>query len=176
MPTHNQTVHIVSTKTPYGILAVAHRDKYLVALKLGNDAVARVQWEAERQKYTLSSQPGPHSKELISEIKEYFSGKRKQFSFKPKFAGTAFQQKVYGELMRVPYGQTITYGELAERAGRPGAARAVGTTMATNRIAIVVPCHRVVGSQGCLGGYGYGLDMKKNLLKMEGCANPSVRL
>ncbi len=80
--------------------------------------------------------------------------------------GTDFQQRVWRATMRIPYGETATYGEVAAAAGSPGAARAVGTAMSTNSLAIVVPCHRVVGTAG-LGGYFYGLDMKRALLAHE---------
>ena len=81
--------------------------------------------------------------------------------------GTEFQKRVWSELVRVPYGETVSYAELAKRAGSPGAARAVGRANATNPIAIVVPCHRVIGADGSLTGYAYGVELKRGLLDLE---------
>ncbi len=82
--------------------------------------------------------------------------------------GTPFQQQVWRELRKVPYGQTVSYGELARRVGRPGAVRAVGQAVGANPIPIIVPCHRVVGADGSLVGYGGGLEIKSALLRLEG--------
>ncbi|MFN3763308.1 MAG: methylated-DNA--[protein]-cysteine S-methyltransferase, partial [Anaerolineae bacterium] len=82
--------------------------------------------------------------------------------------GTPFQRRVWEELRRVPYGQTVAYGELARRVGRPGAARAVGRAVGANPVPIIVPCHRVVGADGSLVGYGGGLEIKAALLRLEG--------
>jgi methylated-DNA-[protein]-cysteine S-methyltransferase len=105
---------------------------------------------------------------LAEDMTSYFSGKGKGFRFKPPAVGTPFHRRVYQALCKVPAGQVVTYGELAMISGRPGAARAVGTAMAKNPFAILVPCHRVVASDGGLGGYGYGLDWKRFLLNLEG--------
>ncbi len=82
-------------------------------------------------------------------------------------AGTEFQKRVWAELTRIPYGETISYAELAKRVGSEGAARAVGRANATNPIAVVVPCHRVIGADGSLTGYAYGVEMKRSLLEFE---------
>lgn len=106
------------------------------------------------------------------QLGEYFRGGRRSWSDKElqldSFGFTAFRTAVYRALVEVPAGSTITYGELARRAGRPGAARAVGSAMAQNPIAIVVPCHRAVHSDGSLGHYGFGDPWKAYLLQMEG--------
>jgi len=103
------------------------------------------------------------------ELDEYFAGRRSSFDLSIDLRGaTEFTAGVLGELARVPYGQTVTYAELAARVGRPRAARAVGTVMNRNRIPIVLPCHRVVGSDGSLTGYAGGLDVKEQLLRLEG--------
>jgi methylated-DNA-[protein]-cysteine S-methyltransferase len=103
----------------------------------------------------------------IKEIKEYLAGKRRRFTvpFEQKHA-TAFHEKVYRTLMSVPYGQVVSYGELARLAGAPGAARAVGSAMKRNRLCLLVPCHRVVASNG-IGGYNGQLEWKKALLDLE---------
>ena len=103
------------------------------------------------------------------ELDEYFEGERHAFDLSLDLRGLPpFTVSVLNELARVPYGETTTYGALAERVGRPRAARAVGTVMNRNRIPIVLPCHRVVGSSGDLTGYAGGLDVKLALLELEG--------
>lgn len=105
--------------------------------------------------------------EVIAQLGEYFSGDRTEFDVALNLAGTEFQRRVWQELCTIPYGQTTTYGELAERLGRPTAARAVGLANGKNPISIIVPCHRVVGSTGDLTGYGGGLPRKRYLLDFE---------
>ncbi len=102
------------------------------------------------------------------QLAEYFRGKRKEFRIRMNAPGTPFRMRVWEELGRIPYGEVISYGELARRLGRPGSARAVGLACGSNPIAIVVPCHRVVGSDGRLTGYASGLDHKRRLLEAEG--------
>jgi methylated-DNA-[protein]-cysteine S-methyltransferase len=104
------------------------------------------------------------------ELEEYFSGKRTRFTLPLDLSAvrSPFRRKVLGKLSSVPFGRVISYGALARRSGSPGAARAVGTAMATNPISLVIPCHRVVGSGGGLGGYSAGLPKKKKLLIHEG--------
>ena len=103
------------------------------------------------------------------ELDEYFAGKRRSFDLQLDLrAMPPFTLEVLGELARVPYGETTTYGALAQRVGHPRAARAVGTVMNRNRIPIVLPCHRVVGATGSLTGYAGGLDRKVTLLELEG--------
>ncbi len=104
-----------------------------------------------------------------SELDEYFGGRRRTFDLTLDLrALPPFTVSVLDQLARVPYGETTTYGELARRVGHPRAARAVGTVMNRNRIPIVLPCHRVVGSTGDLTGYAGGLDVKQTLLELEG--------
>jgi methylated-DNA-[protein]-cysteine S-methyltransferase len=103
------------------------------------------------------------------ELDEYFEQRRSAFDLALDLRGvTEFSVRVLSELALVPYGHTATYGELAKRAGKPGAARAVGTIMNRNPVPIVLPCHRIVGSTGALVGYGGGLERKEQLLKLEG--------
>jgi methylated-DNA-[protein]-cysteine S-methyltransferase len=103
------------------------------------------------------------------ELDEYFDGKRRNFDLPIDVALVAeFNRRVLGELARVPYGEVVTYGELAARAERPRAARAVGTVMNRNPLPIVLPCHRVIGANGSLTGYGGGLERKEKLLRLEG--------
>jgi methylated-DNA-[protein]-cysteine S-methyltransferase len=103
------------------------------------------------------------------QLDEYFEGCRHEFDLQLDLRlQAAFNRRVLGELARVPYGEVVTYGELAARAARPRAARAVGTVMNRNPLPIVLPCHRVVGANGKLVGYGGGLDRKEALLRLEG--------
>jgi methylated-DNA-[protein]-cysteine S-methyltransferase len=107
-------------------------------------------------------------KMCISQLSDYFNGERKVFTFAIKHTGTAFQQTVWAELNNIPYGRTISYLELSKRIGNTKAIRAVGTANGNNTIAIVVPCHRVIGSNGDLIGYAGDLWRKKWLLEHEG--------
>ncbi len=106
--------------------------------------------------------------EPIKQLSDYFDGQQVDFSEVLEFNGsTAFQKRVWEATRRIPYGETRTYGEIAREAGSPGAARAAGRALGANPIPIIVPCHRVVGSDGSLTGFGGGLEMKKRLLEME---------
>ncbi|GAA0343633.1 methylated-DNA--[protein]-cysteine S-methyltransferase [Actinoallomurus spadix] len=103
----------------------------------------------------------------IGQLEEYFAGRRTVFDLPLAPAGTAFQRRVWAALREIPFGGTVSYGELAERIGRPTAARAVGLANGKNPIGIILPCHRVVGSTGDLTGYGGGLHRKRHLLAFE---------
>ena len=105
--------------------------------------------------------------ETIRQLDAYFSGALRQFDLPLAPEGTGFQQRVWRELLTIPYGHTITYGELAKRIGQPSASRAVGLANGANPISIVIPCHRVIGSTGKLTGYGGGLRNKEWLLGLE---------
>lgn len=106
-------------------------------------------------------------KEAWKQLDEYFSGQRRSFSVRLNLQGTPFQKRVWAELQKIPYGQTRSYGEIARACGRPGASRAVGQANHNNPIVIIIPCHRVVGSDGRLVGFGGGLWRKKWLLQHE---------
>ena len=104
---------------------------------------------------------------VVDELGAYFARELTDFTVKVQGVGTPFQQEVWSELTRIPYGTTISYGELARRVGRPGAARAVGSANGHNPVGIIVPCHRVIGADGSLTGYGGGLPRKTWLLEHE---------
>jgi methylated-DNA-[protein]-cysteine S-methyltransferase len=104
---------------------------------------------------------------VARELVEYLAGARRKFDFPIDLRGTPFEMEVWTALQNIPYGSTVTYGELATRLGRPGAARAVGSANGRNPIPIVVPCHRVIAAGGKLGGYGGGLTLKRQLLDLE---------
>lgn len=110
----------------------------------------------------------PLIKKTYKELSEYFNGKRKNFDIPIKLAGTAFQLKVWNELKQIPYGKTASYKDIAIKIGREKAYRAVGMANNKNPVAIIIPCHRVIGSNKSLTGYAGGLDIKEKLLKIEG--------
>lgn len=105
--------------------------------------------------------------EVARQLEEFFACKRRNFDLPLAPQGSDFQKLVWAELCRIPFGETISYSELAQRVGRPHAARAVGRANATNPIALIVPCHRVIGANGTLTGYGGGLELKAKLLDWE---------
>jgi AraC family transcriptional regulator of adaptative response/methylated-DNA-[protein]-cysteine methyltransferase len=127
------------------------------------------QFQTLRTLFRLPVVPGTnkHLKRLEKELADYFAGTRREFSVPLVYPGSPFQQQVWEELLRVPYGKTRSYQELATAVGNPAAVRAVGRANGLNRIAILIPCHRIVNKNGDLGGYGGGLRRKQYLLNME---------
>lgn len=105
--------------------------------------------------------------EVVVQLAEYFAGRRREFDLPLSMAGTPFQRTVWDALREIPLGETVSYGELAARIGRPTASRAVGLANGKNPISVIVPCHRVVGSTGGLTGYGGGIERKRMLLGFE---------
>jgi methylated-DNA-[protein]-cysteine S-methyltransferase len=105
--------------------------------------------------------------EASGQLREYFDGERTEFDLRLSLGGTSFQRRVWAALRRIPYGQTVSYGQLADRIGQPSASRAVGLANGKNPIGIIVPCHRVVGADGGLTGYGGGIERKQYLLGHE---------
>ncbi|MGC5360382.1 methylated-DNA--[protein]-cysteine S-methyltransferase [Streptomyces sp. DT24] len=110
--------------------------------------------------------PGPFA-EAIRQLDAYFEGELRDFDLPLRLDGTPFQRSVWDQLTRIPYGETRSYGELAEHLGKPGASRAVGLANGKNPVGIIVPCHRVIGASGSLTGYGGGLERKQRLLAFE---------
>jgi methylated-DNA-[protein]-cysteine S-methyltransferase len=150
-------------ESPFGELLVAATDRGL----------CRIWFDPEGQEEELARLFGLRVlrsplDEVRRELDEYFDGTRHVFDLPLDLRVAAFNEQVLHELARVPYGITTTYGALANKVGRPRAARAVGTVMNRNPIPIVLPCHRVLGSNGSLTGYAGGLDMKLKLLQLEG--------
>lgn len=105
--------------------------------------------------------------DVQAQLEGYFKGRLKKFDLALELSGTGFQKRVWKELEKVPYGTTVSYGELAKRTGNPKACRAVGMANGKNSIPIVIPCHRVIGKDGSLTGFSSGLDIKKRLLELE---------
>jgi len=110
---------------------------------------------------------GGRNPDVERQVNEFFAGKRKSFDIPLAPRGTEFQRRVWAELLKIPFGETISYGELARRIGNPAASRAVGRANATNPIGVIVPCHRVIGMNGKLTGYAGGLALKDKLLNWE---------
>ena len=122
-----------------------------------------------REGWTEDAGAGPLP-EAIRQLRDYFQGTRREFDLPLRLDGTAFQRRVWDALTDIPYGATLSYGELAQRIDNPNASRAVGLANGRNPISIVVPCHRVIGADGSLTGYGGGIERKRWLLDHEGAA------
>ncbi len=133
--------------------------------KEGN--IVRIEFTEEMNPTDEKNVTSPVLREAIKQLQEYFAGQRKEFDLPIKMQGTEFQKKVWQALQEIPYGEVSSYGKLAEKIGNSKAGRAVGMANHRNPIAIVVPCHRVIGSNGKLVGYAGGLDKKEWLLAME---------
>lgn len=147
-------------ESPIGPLLLAGDDEGLrfLQFKKGRDkARPRPGWEPDRTKL----------KETARQIGAYFAGRLKEFDLPLAPRGTPFQTSVWSALREIPYGETVSYGQIADRLGNPKAVRAVGLANGSNPIAIVIPCHRVIGSNGSLTGYGGGLPIKQALLSLE---------
>ena len=156
-------------ETPIGTLlivgdaAAVHR---ITFPQRGRAAKPDAEWQ--------ESQHGPVG-EAMRQLREYFAGKRVTFDLPLAPEGTAFQRSVWRQLQEIPYGETISYGELARRVGNPKASRAVGSANGANPLPIVIPCHRVIAGDGTLGGFGGGLPTKQTLLALEVRASASNR-
>jgi methylated-DNA-[protein]-cysteine S-methyltransferase len=146
--------------TPIGPLLLASDDAGLCQISLARDGVPARPDSDWRKDPSVFGEP-------IRQLCSYFAGQLETFDLPLAPAGTPFQQKVWRELCKIPYGETISYGELARRIGNPNASRAVGLANGSNPIPIVIPCHRVIGSNGKLTGYGGGLAIKETLLALE---------
>ena len=150
-------------ETPIGTLRLRASDEGLTRLDLPNKHDASSRTSSKRTKVS-----NKHLLKAMEELDRYFKGDLRRFSVKLDFRGTAFQRSVWKELMKIPYGKTMAYGELAHRIGNPNAQRAVGMANNRNPIAIIAPCHRVIGKDGSMTGYGGGLWRKEWLLRHEG--------
>ncbi len=152
--------------TPIGPLVVAASSTGLAAIAFGGEERG-LEWLAEKASPRLLRLPD-RVEQPRRQLDEYFAGQRRRFDLTLDWGLVwGFRRQVLQHLAELPYGETVTYGELAKEVGHPGAARAVGTTMAINPIPIVVPCHRVLAAGGKLGGYAGGVDTKRTLLALE---------
>ena len=147
-------------ETTLGLMEIICEDEFLIGLKL----VLEKNHRANENKT---------SREVKSQILEYLNGSRKTFTVPFKLNGTDFQKKVYEETLKIPYGSTKTYGEIANSIGNPKSMRAVGMALGKNPIWIIMPCHRVIGKNNKLTGFAGGIDKKLSLLKIE---NPEIEI
>ncbi len=169
-----QAILVGYIDTPLGPMIAGARDGKLVLLEYTNRRMIEAQIETLRRRLRAPFVPGNDAAlyRLEVELAEYFAGKRKSFSLALEAPGSPFEESVWTELQRIPYGETRSYEALARAVGEPRAARAVGRANGLNRIAIVIPCHRVVNKGGQLGGYGGGLWRKHALLHLERTGQP----
>lgn len=160
-----------SLKTPIGLLFLAKSDKGLCCVGLPGESGEFIpSWLPKRfPQETIIKNGGALEREIV-QLREYFNGTRESFTFPLDLRTTEFRQEALRAVYEIPYGETASYKEIAERIGKPKAVRAVGSANANNPIPIVIPCHRVVAHNGSLGGYGGGLPMKRWFLALEGCA------
>ncbi|MFF4182893.1 methylated-DNA--[protein]-cysteine S-methyltransferase [Streptomyces sp. NPDC001691] len=156
-------MHITHTviDSPYGPLTLVAADGVL----------SRLYMEGQRHRppqetFGERDEGGPFP-EAVRQLEAYFAGELTEFKLDLALQGTPFQQRVWHQLQQIPYGQTRSYGQLAEALGSPSASRAVGLANGKNPVGIIVPCHRVIGANGSLTGYGGGLDRKQRLLAFE---------
>jgi len=146
----------ISLQTVLGNCLIIENQGFLTSLLINTDVVVKT-----------TSEPTPILMQAATQLKEYLAGRRQNFDLPLKPIGTPYQQKVWGQLVRIPYGQTRSYQEIAEALGNRKAARAVGNANHRNPLPIFIPCHRVIGKNGSLVGYAYGVNTKEKLLKIE---------
>src|ERR1700754_4944352 len=154
-----ETVQFRSIHSPVGQLTLAGKDKRLMHLRMVDQTYepSHDGWEPDADAFT----------EAVEQLGAYFAGDLTEFDLDLNLVGTAFQRRVWEALLTIPYGETRSYGEIARQIGTPGAFRAVRLANGHNPVGIIVPCHRVIGSNGSLTGYGGGLDRKRALLALE---------
>lgn len=148
------------TESPVGFITIAGDDDAVTAVRMEDQAhppVGRDDWRPDEAAFPS----------VVDQLDAYFVGELTDFDVTLRLEGTEFQRRVWAGLLEIPYGETISYGALATRIGQPTASRAVGLANGRNPVAIIVPCHRVIGSTGSLTGYGGGLDRKRTLLELE---------
>jgi O-6-methylguanine DNA methyltransferase len=175
-----EILHSTTFTSPVGPLFLASSDRGLVALEFDarlpgqqtirpNPRDLRVETKA-----VCFEESARALRPYVSELEEYFAGKRREFNFSLDLRGTDFQLACWRALLAIPYGETRSYGDIARAVGRPQGFRAVGMANNRNPVAIVVPCHRVIASDGTLCGYGGGLDVKRKLLELEGALSGTL--
>jgi len=144
-------------KTPVGKIALCEENGFVTNLIFNPDK----KYENCEEKET------PILKEAFSQLEKYFAGELKNFDIPVSLHGTEFSKKIWQELKKISYGKVLSYGEVAHLIGNPKASRATGTALGKNPIPIIIPCHRVISSDGSIGGFSAGIEIKKKLLKLE---------
>lgn len=167
------TYYTTTVESPCGpLLCVVGEDGAVIRIEFENGRDAqKLTRKLAAEGFRVVEDAG-HTAEVRRQLEQYFAGERQTFDLFLTPKGTPFEQTVWTELSRIPYGETRSYAEIARAIGRPGAARAVGRANGANPIPIVVPCHRVIGANGSLTGFGGGLDVKSRLLEIEGAILP----
>jgi methylated-DNA-[protein]-cysteine S-methyltransferase len=160
---HRKRYVYTRVSSPVGTLTLVASDQGLAAILWENDRPSRVRLplDAEDRRHPVLG-------ETARQLAQYFAGERREFTLPLDPAGTDFQRKVWAALRTIPFGQTRSYGQIAQQIGSPTAIRAVGAANGRNPISIVTPCHRVIGANGALTGFAGGLDTKARLLELEG--------
>lgn len=172
-PDDARPVTISRLTTPIGPMVAGATDDAVVLLEFATRRLFDAQLAGVRRRIgPVSEGDSPLLDRLRVQLGEFFAGSRRSFDLPLDTPGSAFQERVWGELRRIPYGATISYRELAQRVEAGAAWRAVGRANGSNRVAVIVPCHRVVAAGGGLGGYGGGLEAKRWLLALEHRARP----
>lgn len=167
MTTTSDTLYWHEIDSPVGRLLLAGDGESLiqVGFQSGPRPLRRADgWQADHAPFRAA----------IAQLEEYFAGGRRRFDLPLAPRGTEFQRRVWRALTEIPYGKTISYGELARHIGNPSASRAVGLANGANPLPIIVPCHRVIGADGSLTGFGGGLPIKRKLLALEGASAPEA--
>jgi len=158
-----EAIYYSRISSPVGSLLLAVSERGLVALQFSGRRIPAGWVESEEKIAPFARQ-----------LEEYFAGRRRQFNLPLDLRGTDFQKRCWRALLKIPYGETRSYADIARAIGKPSAVRAVGLANGQNPIAIIVPCHRVIGSDGSLTGYGGGLENKRRLLELEGALSGSL--
>lgn len=175
-----ETLHSITADSPVGPLFLAASPKGLVALEFdkrlpGQQTIRPNPRDLRNEANRLHFQESAEALQpYLRELEEYFTGDRREFTFALDLRGTDFQVACWRALLAIPYGETRSYADIARAVGRPQGFRAVGMANNRNPIAIVVPCHRVIASDGTLCGYGGGLDVKRKLLELEGALSGTL--
>lgn len=158
-------------EAPIGALLLAATEKGLCFVEFGADDAALLSLDRWCRRWGFKRSEAAHAaytQQAVEQLQQYFAGMRRSFDLPLDLYGTPFQKKVWSELMRIPYGEVRSYKEVALAIGAPRAVRAVGGANNQNPLPVVVPCHRVIGSNGALVGYGGGVRIKETLLRLEG--------
>ena len=163
-PVHSGQLCHTTIPSPVGSLIIAASDKGIAYIGWNKDDIGDL---AQKLKLQPVEELSPLLSQCIKQLGEYFDGTRREFSLPLHVTGTEYQLKAWDELQKIPYGETISYGEQATRLGNPKGARAVAQANHNNPVSIVVPCHRVINADGTLGGYASGTDIKQELLSLE---------
>ena len=168
-PEQGSTIMLRTIDTPIGPMLAGATDEAIVLCDFADRPMIGAQLAAVRRRIGPTREgSSPLLERLESQLDEFFAGRRQDFGLPIDMPGSAFQERVWAELRRIPYGETISYRQLAERVDAGPAYRAVGRANGSNRVAVIVPCHRVIAAGGGLGGYGGGLPAKQRLLELEG--------